>query len=120
MRGTQPWKSNRGRVLRSNSTSAEDKLWFHLRDRRLGGFKFVRQFPIGIYFADFVCRREFLIAEIDGGTHGLPAELAKDQEREQALIAFGYKIVRVQNADVYQNIDNVLAQLLGILEGRND
>jgi very-short-patch-repair endonuclease len=50
----------------------------------------------------------------------LPAELAKDQEREQALIAFGYKIVRVQNADVYQNIDNVLAQLLGILEGRND
>lgn len=111
--------TNRARMLRFNSTSAEDKLWFHSRDRRLGGFKFVRQFPIENYFADFVCRGEHLIVEIDGGTHGLPAELAKDREREQALTSLGYKIVRVHNADVYQNIDGVLVQLLGVLEGRN-
>ncbi|MFV0444766.1 MAG: DUF559 domain-containing protein, partial [Planctomycetaceae bacterium] len=42
MRGEQPWKTNRARVLRANATSAEAKLWSHLRNRNLGGFKFAR------------------------------------------------------------------------------
>jgi very-short-patch-repair endonuclease len=37
-------------------TDAERKLWFTLRDRRLDGFKFVRQEAIGSFIVDFVCR----------------------------------------------------------------
>lgn len=118
MRGTQPWKTNRARVLRADTTSAEDKLWRHLRGRRLGGFKFVRQFPIEKYFADFACREKRLAVEIDGATHGTLAELASDQARTQAFCALGYKIVRVHNIDIFENIDQVLDQLLANLEGR--
>jgi hypothetical protein len=34
------------------------RLWFALRDRRLGGFKFVRQEAIRPYIVDFVCREK--------------------------------------------------------------
>jgi very-short-patch-repair endonuclease len=119
MRGTQSWKTNRSRILRSNATSAEDKLWVHLRDRRLGGFKFVRQFPIEDYFVDFACRNERLIIELDGGTHSTPIEVTNDIKRDQALAKLGYKIVRVHNSDVYENIDGVLAHVLAILEKRD-
>lgn len=118
MRGTAPWKTNRSRSLRSSATSAEEKLWLHLRDRRLGGFKFVRQFPIENFFVDFACRREQVIIEIDGGTHGSALELANDGKRDEILAELGYKIVRIQNADVYENIDSVLEHLLAVLEKR--
>ncbi len=116
MRGTQPWKANRSRVLRANGTSAEDKLWFHLRDRRLGGFKFVRQYAIENYFVDFICRRERLIVEIDGGTHNSSSELANDLVRDGVLSKLGYKVVRVHNADIFENVDRVLDHLLAMLK----
>ncbi|CAA2136489.1 endonuclease domain-containing protein [Hyphomicrobium sp. ghe19] len=112
MRGTQPWKANRARVLRSNATAAKDKLWFHLRDRRLGGVKFVRQFPIENYYVDFACRDARSIVEIDGGTHDTPSELAHDSKRTQTLMALGYKVVRVHNNDICENVDGVLDQIL--------
>ncbi|MGE5486909.1 MAG: DUF559 domain-containing protein [bacterium] len=57
VRGAQPWRTNRARALRSQHVSAEEKLWSEQRDRPLGGFKFVRQAPVGPYFADFLSRR---------------------------------------------------------------
>jgi very-short-patch-repair endonuclease len=43
MRGPNRRKVRIERRLRRNSTDAEMALWFALRDRRLGGYKFVRQ-----------------------------------------------------------------------------
>jgi very-short-patch-repair endonuclease len=43
MRGPSRRKVAIERKLRGAQTDAERKLWFALRDRRLGGFKFVRQ-----------------------------------------------------------------------------
>jgi very-short-patch-repair endonuclease len=117
MRGTQPWKTNRARILRGNGTSAEEKLWLRLRDRKLGGFKFVRQLAIENYFVDFCCRSELLIVEIDGGTHGNPSELANDIVRDGVLSKLGYKIVRVHNTDIFEDFDRVLDHLLAILKG---
>jgi very-short-patch-repair endonuclease len=56
MRGIDRKEVSIGRMLRRHSTSAESRLWAELRNRQLGGFKFVRQMPIGSYIADFVCR----------------------------------------------------------------
>src|SRR4051812_47344022 len=69
MRGPNRKIARRARQLRRNSTDAEMKLWFGLRDRRLGGFKFVRQESIGPYIGDFVCRDQKVIVEVDGGQH---------------------------------------------------
>jgi very-short-patch-repair endonuclease len=116
MRGEQPWRSNRSRALRSRSISAEAKLWFHLRNRRLGGHKFVRQMPIDPYFADFVCRERKIVAEVDGGTHSTDAELAHDHRRTRHLEQLGYRVFRISNDDVYNNLDGVLDGLLAFIE----
>jgi very-short-patch-repair endonuclease len=44
------------RKLRRTSTDAEQRLWPHLRARRLDGVKFTRQFVIGPHIADFAAR----------------------------------------------------------------
>lgn len=118
MRGEQPWKTNRARVLRANATSAEAKLWSHLRNRNLGGFKFARQVPIESYFVDFVCRDARLVIEVDGATHSSDEERAADAEREAALRRQGYDVLRVSNVDVRENIEGVLDGVLAKLEGR--
>lgn len=116
MRRSQPWKTNRSRALRSNATSAEDVLWFHLRNRNLNGFKFVRQAPVENYFADFLCREARLIVEVDGGTHGELHEIAADAVRTAVLAKFGYKIFRAHNRQIYDNIDGVLEGIVAVLE----
>jgi very-short-patch-repair endonuclease len=118
MRGPQPWKTNRARVLRAANVSGEGKLWSQLRNRQLGGFKFIRQAPVGPYFADFLCREANLIIEVDGGTHSEPDDIAADQVRQQALENLGYRIVRVWNADITGNIEGVREMLLAELKSQ--
>jgi len=118
MRGEQPWRTNRARVLSSHGTTAEDRLWEQLRGRQLGGYKFVRQYAIGNYFADFVCRDLRLVVEVDGGTHSTPTELTEDANREAAICQAGYAIFRVGNAEVAGNLDGVLTSLLAELKKR--
>ena len=120
MRGPQPWRTNRARVLRSRSSSAMDLMWSELRSRRLGGFKFVREYPIGPFFADFACRERKVIVEIDGGTHSTSAEIANDTAREACLSQQGYRVFRVANGDVYENLDGVCDALLAFMDGTAD
>ena len=112
MRGSQPWRVNRARVLRDGQSSAEDVLWQHIRNRQLDGFKFVRQCSIGPYFADFACREQKLVVEIDGGTHSTASEVNADAVRDARLTGLGYRVIRVRNDEIYDNLDGVLASLI--------
>ena len=116
MRGPQPWRTNRARVLRSRPVSAEARLWNRLRNRQLGGFKFVRQAPVGPYFADFICRSAKVVVEVDGATHGTPDEQLMDAERTQECRRQGYRVFRLRNIDVFENMDGVLDTLLVFLQ----
>jgi very-short-patch-repair endonuclease len=109
MRGRNEQTAERARSLRRSLTKQEFLLWRRLRDRQLEGFKFVRQEPIGAYYADFACRERRLIVEVDGSQH---LESAKDARRDKALAALGYRVIRVWNNDVLNNIDGVLEMLL--------
>ncbi len=113
MRGPEKATVRVERRLRQQGTHAETKLWFELRDRRLGGFKFVRQEAIAPYIVDFVCREKRLIVEVDGGQH---AENARDRSRDAALAAKVYRILRFWNSDVLGNRDGVLLTILTELE----
>ena len=93
-------------------TSAEAVLWAELRDRQLGGLKFVRQAPISGYFVDFLCRERKVIVEIDGGTHSTDEELAADALGSENLRNRGFRVFRVSNADIYEQLDDVLAALM--------
>ena len=61
-------KLSTARQFRRDETFAEKRLWEQLRNRTLEGFKFVRQAPAGPYIADFLCRENKLIFEVDGAT----------------------------------------------------
>jgi very-short-patch-repair endonuclease len=109
--------SNHARALRGVLTDAEQRLWYHLRDRRFGGHKFRRQVAIGPYIADFVCMAERLIVEIDGGQHA--GQAAKDARRTRYLEAERYRVVRFWNNEVLGNIEGVLQRLMAVIaEGR--
>jgi very-short-patch-repair endonuclease len=115
MRGSRISETRRARTLRRNQTAAEALVWRALRGRSAAGFKFVRQERIGPYFADFVCRKEKLIVEVDGATHSTDAELQHDLRRAGFLTAQGYRILRVTNEDIYRNLDGVLETVLAKL-----
>jgi very-short-patch-repair endonuclease len=107
--------SARAQTLRAASTEAEKKLWHRLRDRRLGGTKFVRQAPVGPYYADFVCRGCKLVIELDGSQH---ADSAYDDKRDAILAALGYRVLRFWNVDVLGSIDDVCETIVAAVEGR--
>ena len=62
---------DRARALRQAMTDAERRLWFHVRNRHLAGYRFRRQPPIGPYFADFACVERRLVVELDEGNTSL-------------------------------------------------
>ena len=88
----------RARALRRNSTDAERKLWYLLRDRRLGGIKFCRQHPRGPYTLDFYCAEAALVIELDGSQHA--ERLEQDARRTAYLEAEGLRVLRFWNRDV--------------------
>ena len=106
---------SRARSLHKIDTQAERILWEALRARRLGGHKFVRQLPIGLYFADFACREQRLIIEVDGATHGTDEEMAYDKARSDFLIERRWSIHRCWNDDVFKNLSGVCDSILLLL-----
>ena len=120
MRGLRIFETRRARALRKDAPKAERILWKSLRNRHLDGFKFVRQEPIGIYFADFVCRERKLIIEVDGETHSTEKELAHDCQRTADLEANGYRVIRFINAQLFENVEAVEQAILRALVVRKD
>ena len=108
MRGPDPFQLPRARTLRRESTLAEARLWEQLRAKRLDGFKFARQHPVGHYVADFACRSRRLIIEIDGATHSTEEELRRDHIRTQFLRMQNYRVFRISNDEVLHGMDEVL------------
>lgn len=116
MRGSNENTISRARQLRRDTTIAEKRLWSKLCNRQLEGHKFVRQCPIGPFFADFTCRDVKLVIELDGGQH---ADSATDPGRTAYLQAHGYRVLRFWNNDVWENIDGVVDTILVVLKELN-
>ncbi len=98
--------------MRHEATDAEAKMWHLLRDRRLVGFKFRRQAPFRNYILDFVCFDRRIVVEVDGSQHGS----TRDETRDAALAAEGFRVMRYWNNDVLQRSRAVLEDLLIKLE----
>ena len=109
--------TNRARFLRREETDAEYRLWRRLSGRELGGYKFVRQAPLGPYIADFLCRAERLVVEIDGEQH---ADDDRDVRRTAFLNENGYSVLRFWNHEVLREREAVLDAISAVLMGRID
>jgi very-short-patch-repair endonuclease len=111
------------RRLRKQQTLSEQLLWEKIRDRKIEGFKFLRQHPLlydrqgnnlRFFIPDFYCPRAQLIIELDGSVHDYTKEY--DNWRDAILTAKGLKILRFRN-DELNNIDAVLEQIRHELKG---
>ncbi|MBV5324585.1 MAG: endonuclease domain-containing protein [Rhodospirillaceae bacterium] len=105
-------KTAQAKILRRNATEAEKKLWSLLRDRRLVGWKFRRQVPLGPYIVDFYCSEAKLIVEADGGQH---ADSSSDEIRTAWLVKNGYKMMRFWNNDILSNPEGIFNKLVAAL-----
>ncbi|MCA6121795.1 DUF559 domain-containing protein [Bradyrhizobium sp. WSM 1704] len=112
MRGADESKTERARNLRNASTDVEGKLWYRLRGRRLNGYKFVRQEPIGPYTVDFICRECRLIIEVEGGQH---ADSQRDVARDKWFTDHKYRALRFWNNEVSSNLAGVLETIVTAL-----
>ncbi len=115
MRGGNARRTMKARELRRVENQAEDVLWSELRGRRLNGYKFMRQMPIGPYFADFACREANLVIEVDGSQH---AEQKRDSFRDETMNGNGWSILRFWHADVLRGRKQVLETIVAALDGR--
>jgi len=109
------------RELRKNPTDSEKILWEVLRQRRLAGYRFVRQKPFVydqynqqrfFFIADFYCAEKKLVIELDGEIHDY--QKYYDYQRDLVLQKLGLKTVRISN-DELGNFEKVKKKILSEL-----
>ncbi len=113
-----PIQISYARELRKKQTPAEVILWKLLRNRRLLGFKFLRQHPIvvekyndrtGFYIADFYCSEKKLVIEVDGLIHAF--QIDYDKARDVIMKEFGLTVFRITNDEVEKDVFDVLNKI---------
>lgn len=97
------------RELRKKGTLSEVLLWNVLRGRKIKGYQFMRQKPIGDYIVDFYCSKLKLAIEIDGISHNDKGE--SDKIRQQKLELLGLSVLRFYEWDVKKNIRAVVQSI---------
>ncbi|NJR79001.1 endonuclease domain-containing protein [Sphingomonas corticis] len=94
---------------RRNPTEPELRLWRHLSNSQLGGFKFRRQHAVEGRVLDFFCPAIAICIEIDGHTHDADDDRLAD---DYLLQRTGIVTLRFNNVDVMTNLDGVLQMIL--------
>ncbi|MCW3085703.1 MAG: hypothetical protein JWP12_3069 [Bacteroidetes bacterium] len=91
---------------RNGSTQSEIRAWCELfRNKKMLGYPFLRQRPVGNYIADFMCKELKLIIEIDGPYHQF--RYKEDLQRELNLNKLGFTVLRFTNEEIRTQINNV-------------
>lgn len=101
-------------ALRHRPTPTERHAWTLLRNRRILGLKFRRQYVLHGFNVDFCCLSERIIIELEGDVHDREEQRAYDRARAEFLEAAGYRVIRVRNREVNaERLETVLRQVLG-------
>ncbi len=104
-----PRLKRHARALRINATPAEEIVWQMLRSRRMQGYKFRRQHPLGPYIADFCCIDAKLVIELDGESH--VGQRPRDERRDAWMRRHDYEVIRCWNMDVYENLEGLAERI---------
>lgn len=97
------------RKLRKSPTKAEQVLWQFLKDRNFLGKKFRRQYLFRGFILDFYCPEEKLAIELDGSIH--LKQKAYDLARQEFIESFNLRFLRINNEDIFKNMNNVLERI---------
>ena len=91
-------------------------MWRLLRAKRLAGWKWRRQQPIGSFIVDFVCFEARLIVEADGSHH---SDSLHDARRDAWLRGQGFRLLRLWNNDILARPDAVSGAISNMLQGES-
>jgi len=94
--------------MRQAPTDSEALLWRALRSSQLG-VAFRRQVPLLGVIADFYAPSVRLIVEVEGGYHTRRA--SADGRRDRKLARAGYRVLRIEAAQVMHELPEVLARI---------
>jgi very-short-patch-repair endonuclease len=92
-------------------TECEKYLWQKLRAKQILGVQFYRQKPIGHYIVDFYAPKVKLVIELDGGQHFEEKHALYDKNRTVFLNQLGLAVLRYDNLQVIQNLDDVVRDI---------
>jgi very-short-patch-repair endonuclease len=102
----------RARRMRQALSPPELALWSQIKGRKLEGFAFRRQHPVGVYILDFYCEAARLAVEVDGQSHGVGDAPAYDARRDAWLREQGIDTLRLPASSVMDNLGGVLGMIL--------
>ena len=102
------------RKLRKEGTLAEVPLWEQLKGRRIRGYPFTRQEPIGNYIVDFCCSRLRVAIEVDGVSHD--EKLQQDRMRQKEIEKQGVTVLRFYDSDVKSDLNGILPTIVAWTE----
>ncbi len=105
------------RKLRSNMTESEIILWSFIKWWKIWA-RFLRQKPVYVFteddwldryiIPDFYCYEKRIILEIDWSIHNLKKVYELDLYKEQLLLNMWFKVIRIKNEDIKNNINDVI------------
>src|SRR5262245_34949711 len=98
------------KALRRNPTKAEAILWERLRGNQTG-YKFRRQHPMSNFVVDFYCHALKYVIELDGDIHKNSIKELEDENKDLNLEAIGYAVQRFTNAQVENDIEEVMIEI---------
>ncbi|MCF7794463.1 MAG: endonuclease domain-containing protein [Candidatus Cloacimonetes bacterium] len=101
----------KARENRKNMNKPERIVWYELlRNKKMKGYKFLRQKPIENYILDFYCNELKLCVEVDGITHS--DKMGYDEIRTEKLKKLGIKVIRYSNIQTKKQLHDIRLDLL--------
>ncbi|HEY0622477.1 endonuclease domain-containing protein [Sphingomonas sp.] len=101
----------RARKLRKEMSLPEVLLWQQLQ-KRPGGYRFRKQFPLTPYTADFACLSARLLIEIDGESHERGTQPRLDEARDRFTAAQGFRTLRLPATEILKNMEGCLTAIV--------
>ena len=109
---TQPIKQvRRARKLRKEMSLPEVLLWQQLQ-KRPGGYRFRKQFPLTPYTADSACLSTRLLIEVDGEAHERGTAPQRDEARDRFTAAQGFRTLRLPAVEILKNMEGSLIAIV--------
>ena len=103
------------RELRKKSADAESFLWEYLKNGKVEGIRFKRQYSVERFVLDFYAPKLKLAIEVDGPIHDKKEQAEHDEMRSDFLLNTGIKFIRFKNEEIQNNIFKVIERIKKIV-----
>ena len=108
--------TNLSRMLRSNMTAEERRLWYDFLKPL--PIHVNRQKPLGDFIVDFYIAAVGIVIELDGSQHYSESGKEQDSARDEYLRQTGNLILRYSNDDVRNSFEGVCLDIKRNIEAR--